>query len=190
MADFAAWFRREDYERIREIMEDSDRLPPSFDEWELLAKSRVAKAKRDGIILKPVMLDPDTFVAFCKARKMRPNGEARAKFAVDGRETTGSGSLLSRTRRKTRTKFERVASPSLARMLALVIGLRLREIAFRVLHKGGLSFLIAEAVSLALDRRIDRAIRGGVFAHGETLGAHVIKLTFRSCHRCCGETKH
>ena len=51
MADFAAWFRREDYGRIREIMEDSDRLPPSFDEWELLAKSRVAKAKRDGIIL-------------------------------------------------------------------------------------------------------------------------------------------
>jgi hypothetical protein len=50
MADFAAWFRREDYERIREIMEDSDRLPPSFDEWQLLAKSRVAKAKRDGII--------------------------------------------------------------------------------------------------------------------------------------------
>ena len=42
MADFAAWFRREDYERIREIMEDRDRLPPSFDEWELLAKSRVA----------------------------------------------------------------------------------------------------------------------------------------------------
>src|SRR6187401_1517088 len=85
---------------------------------------------------------------------------------------------------------ERVASLSLARMLALVIGLRLREIAFRVLHKGGLSFLIAEAVSLALDGRIDRAIRGRVFAHGETLGAHVIELTFRSCRRCCGETKH
>ena len=45
MADFAAWFRREDYERIREVMEDSDRLPPSFDEWELLAKSRVAKGE-------------------------------------------------------------------------------------------------------------------------------------------------
>ena len=82
MADFAAWFRREDYERIREIMEDSDRLPPSFDEWEQLAKNRVAKAKRDGIIIKPIMLDPDTFVAFCKARKIRPNGDARAKFVV------------------------------------------------------------------------------------------------------------
>jgi hypothetical protein len=83
MADFVAWFRREDYERIREIMEDSDRLPPSFDEWELLAKSRVAKAKRDGIIIKPIMVEPDTFVAFCKARKIKPNGEARAKFVVD-----------------------------------------------------------------------------------------------------------
>src|SRR4029079_15784631 len=45
---------------------------------------------------------------------------------LNGREATGSGSRLSRARRKTRPKFERVASPSLARMLALVIGLRLR----------------------------------------------------------------
>jgi hypothetical protein len=40
MADFAAWFRREDYERIREIMEDSDRLPPSFDEYALTGTYR------------------------------------------------------------------------------------------------------------------------------------------------------
>jgi hypothetical protein len=67
MTDFAAWFRREDYQRIREIMEDSDRLLPSFAEWEVLAKSRVAKAKRDGIILKPVMLDP-----ICSLLSARP----------------------------------------------------------------------------------------------------------------------
>jgi hypothetical protein len=43
----------------------------------------VANAKRGGIIIKPVMLDPDKFIAFCRAKKMRPNGPARAKFAVD-----------------------------------------------------------------------------------------------------------
>src|SRR5262249_28539361 len=110
-----------------------------------------------------------------------------ASLRLNGRETTGSGSLLSLTRRRSAPSLERIASPSLARMLALVIGLRLREIAFRVLHEVRLSLLIAEAVSLALDRRIDRAIRGGVFAHGETFGAHVIKLTFRSCDGCSGE---
>jgi hypothetical protein len=83
MADFAAWFRREDYDRIREIMEDGERLPPSFDQWEQLAKSQVENAKRGGIIIKPVMLDPDKFIAFCRAKKMRHDGPARAKFAVD-----------------------------------------------------------------------------------------------------------
>jgi hypothetical protein len=83
MADFAAWFRREDYDRIRKIMEDSERLPPSFDQWEQLAKSQVENAKRGGIIIKPVMLDPDKFIAFCRAKKMRPDGPALVKFAVD-----------------------------------------------------------------------------------------------------------
>jgi hypothetical protein len=69
MADFAAWFRREDYDHIREIMEDGERLPPSFDQWEQLAKSQVENAKRGGIIIKPVMLDPDKFIAFCRAKK-------------------------------------------------------------------------------------------------------------------------
>jgi hypothetical protein len=35
MADFAAWFRREDYDRIREIMEDGERLTPSASPWHL-----------------------------------------------------------------------------------------------------------------------------------------------------------
>ena len=31
MVHFAAWFRREDYQRIRQIMDDSDKFPPEFD---------------------------------------------------------------------------------------------------------------------------------------------------------------
>ena len=55
----------------------------------------------------------------------------------------------------------------LPRMLLRVVGLRLREIALRVLQEGLLGFLVAEAISLARDRRIDRAIRLHVFAHSE-----------------------
>jgi hypothetical protein len=43
----------------------------------------VANAKRGGIIIKPVMLDPDKFIAFCRAKKMKLNGPARSKFAVE-----------------------------------------------------------------------------------------------------------
>jgi hypothetical protein len=44
---------------------------------------------------------------------------------------------------------------ALARMLAVVIGLCLREIALGVLHKVGLGLFAAEAVGLALNDRVD-----------------------------------
>ena len=62
-------------------------------------------------------------------------------------------------------------------MLLRVVSLRLREIALRVLHELGLGRFVAEAVGLALDGCIDRAIRLHVFTHGETLRAHVVELT-------------
>jgi hypothetical protein len=82
MPHFAAWFRREDYQRIRQIMDDSDKFPPDFDAWEERAKGQVEEAKRQGLIITPVPLDPDAFLAFCETEKMSPNGEARAKFAI------------------------------------------------------------------------------------------------------------
>jgi hypothetical protein len=88
MPHAAAWFRREDYQRIRQIMDDSDKFPADFDAWEQRAKGQVKEAKRHGLIITPVPLDPDDFLAFCKAEKMSPNSEARAKFA------TGRGTRL------------------------------------------------------------------------------------------------
>jgi len=48
-------------------------------------------------------------------------------------------------------------------MLLRVVSLRLRKIALRVLHELGLGCLAAEAVGLALDGSVDRAIRLHVF---------------------------
>jgi hypothetical protein len=82
MAHFAAWFRREDYQRIRQIMDDSENFPADFDAWEQRAKGQAEEAKRHGLIITPVPLDPDEFLAFCEVEKMSPNREARVKFAI------------------------------------------------------------------------------------------------------------
>jgi hypothetical protein len=82
MPHVAAWYRREDYQRIRKIMDDGDKLPSDFDEWEKRAKGQVAEAKRSGIIIEPIILDPDDFVAYCKAEKLRCGSQARAKFVI------------------------------------------------------------------------------------------------------------
>jgi hypothetical protein len=61
-------------------------------------------------------------------------------------------------------------------MLTLKEGLGLRQIAARILHELALGVRAAEAVGIALDRRIDGAIRLHVLVIGETPGTHVAEL--------------
>jgi hypothetical protein len=79
----APWFRREDYKRIRKIMDDGQRFPPTFEEWERTAKSRLASAAAAGISIEPVILDPDEFLAFCKRENHAGRGSReRGMFAI------------------------------------------------------------------------------------------------------------
>ena len=62
-----------------------------------------------------------------------------------------------------------VLGASLAGMLGRVARLRLGEIAVRILHEVRLGLLIAEAISLALNGRIEGAIRFDVLMQSEAL---------------------
>jgi hypothetical protein len=82
MPRFAPWYRRDDYALIREIMEDAeDTLPLTFDEWEKNAESERAAARREGVFIIPVFLDPAEFFGFCKEKKISPNKTTAAEFA-------------------------------------------------------------------------------------------------------------
>ena len=78
-----------------------------------------------------------------------------------------------------RFKFSTDESPGLALMLTLIERLGLREITARILHELALGVRAAEAVGVALDRRIDGAIRLHVLVVGETPGTHVSELAGR-----------
>jgi hypothetical protein len=81
--DFAPWYVREDYDNIRKVMDDGDKLPPTYDEWEKLAKSQVADIARGGTVIKPVILNSEKFIAFCQDKKISPDSKGRALFAVE-----------------------------------------------------------------------------------------------------------
>jgi hypothetical protein len=84
---------------------------------------------------------------------------------------------------------ELVRSGFLALVFALIEGLGLSQIGVRALHEIVLGLLTAEAVGLALYRRIDGAIRLYVFLIGEAPGTHIGKL---ACHGigCGGKSKY
>jgi hypothetical protein len=83
MPAVAPWYRREDYERIRKIMDDGAKLPRTFDDWERMAKNQLASAAAAGVVIKPVILDPEQFLAFCEREKHAQRGNReRGLFAI------------------------------------------------------------------------------------------------------------
>jgi hypothetical protein len=59
-----AWFRREDYQRLREISDDD--MIASFDEWEAKMNKFLTDAQSMGVILEKVIVNPDELLAFAK----------------------------------------------------------------------------------------------------------------------------
>jgi hypothetical protein len=83
MPHVAPWYRREDYARIREIMDDGDGLPATFDDWERAAKDQLTAVVARGIEIKPVILEPEEFLAYCEREKLpRRGSRERSMFAI------------------------------------------------------------------------------------------------------------
>lgn len=78
-----SWYERENYAACREVMVDKDILPPNYDIWRKRAEAQEEKAKVAGFRVVRVLLDADTFVAWCNARGMDVDGKARQRFASE-----------------------------------------------------------------------------------------------------------
>jgi hypothetical protein len=71
------WYQREDYARIKLLMEDGHVLPQNFDVWLVQAEAVVRIEKsRGSVVLKAIIL-PEPFAAWCRATNQRPNVNAR-----------------------------------------------------------------------------------------------------------------
>jgi len=74
-----AWYHRDDYAKIKVLMDDGEVLPESYDAWLRQVESIVRiEQSRGSSVLKAVIL-PDAFVAWCKATSQRPNVDARTR---------------------------------------------------------------------------------------------------------------
>ena len=75
------WYKREDYKRILEIMEDADVLPPTYDKWLHGAEMGMEKMKRSGRMVVRAYIDPQTFPAWCVEHGHTTNAKTRTEFA-------------------------------------------------------------------------------------------------------------
>lgn len=75
------WYRREDYPAILDLMEDRERLPPTFEHWENGAQQAISQCEARGIAWHRAHIDPKNFRAWCLMRGLHVDAAARGEFA-------------------------------------------------------------------------------------------------------------
>lgn len=78
-----AWYSREDYPRVLDVMDDADKLPRTYDRWRELAEAGEGREKAAGHIVVRAVIEPEEFVAWCRARGLNVDSKARTLFASE-----------------------------------------------------------------------------------------------------------
>ena len=77
------WYRKADWPCLRALLADADKLPDTYAEWLASAEGLLAQLRRDGIAAERVPLDPDVFSAWCVARGLAPDAQARSQYSSE-----------------------------------------------------------------------------------------------------------
>ncbi len=77
------WYREADWPRLRALLADVDKLPDTYTDWLASAEGLLAQLRREGVRAEKVPLDPDVFSAWCGARGLAPDAQARSRYASE-----------------------------------------------------------------------------------------------------------
>ena len=75
-----AWYSREDWERLREIADDRDKLDDAYEDWERQALKMIHDLEVVGRRVRKVPINIEALIAWCAERKCRIGTAARSEY--------------------------------------------------------------------------------------------------------------
>ncbi len=75
-----AWFDREQWERLCQVVPDRAQLDDTFEEWEASARRALADLRAQGVKVKAVSLRVSEFVQWCDEQNLPTDSAARAQY--------------------------------------------------------------------------------------------------------------
>lgn len=78
-----AWYRREQWSRLREVASDRDKLDDSYAEWLAGAQKALLEMALADVPVKRVDVDVDALLRWCQAEGRPVDSAARAAFVAD-----------------------------------------------------------------------------------------------------------
>jgi hypothetical protein len=77
-----AWYRRNQWTRLRELAADSDTLEESYDGWLAGAQKALLEMAVNGVRAQRVDVDVEALVRWCQAEGRRLDSAARAAYTA------------------------------------------------------------------------------------------------------------
>ena len=77
------WYKEEDWETLKKMFVDGDRLPESYQDWLTRAEDMKKQAQDAGDAVIKVYIDPQTFPEWCEKKGIAMDSEARSQLAIE-----------------------------------------------------------------------------------------------------------
>jgi hypothetical protein len=78
-----AWFRADQWELLRSLAADPEKLEETHAAWEAIATKAMQDLTRRGLILRKVPMDVMNLLEWCRAQQRPLDGAARAAYASE-----------------------------------------------------------------------------------------------------------
>ena len=80
-ASGVAWYDRDQWQRLRQVAADPERLEESYEEWIAMAERAIRDLEATGMLIERVPVDTEELIAWCNEQGRPIDGSARAEFA-------------------------------------------------------------------------------------------------------------
>lgn len=77
-----AWFNETEWQKLKAVATDADQLGDSYEKWLVGAKKLERQLHDQGQHAHRILLEVDTLVRWCTARKRPLDSEARSAYAT------------------------------------------------------------------------------------------------------------
>jgi hypothetical protein len=78
-----AWYRPEQWQRVRDISADADALQDSYEAWLQLAEGELKKLQSSGLRVEKVDIDSEQLILWCNEQGVEVSAQARARYAAE-----------------------------------------------------------------------------------------------------------
>lgn len=77
------WYTEVEWEKMKKISIDSERLENTFKEWEEMALKTLADMKATGIVGKKVFIKAEEFLIWCKIHSLPVDASSRSRYVSE-----------------------------------------------------------------------------------------------------------